>query len=506
MKKPSISNANIFLGGMAFFIVGIGLGNIWQLNNRLMFGVLFVSFFICLIFWRLNFNRRLIVLFFICNGFLLLGFFQTQNQLMAMKQVEKHFFQGKVVVENETVLTDNGRKIVGSLFDSQQKVLILAESYPDYQVGEVLNLACLFEVPQNFSPKFDYRRYLLSKGIFYVCRQPEITLEKKLNQLAKDEISSIGFKKYFRTKIFLATLKTKRFLEGEINRLYPMPESAFLSGLVLGGDDRLDEETKNNFQTVGMTHAVAVSGYNVAIIQTLIIWFLILLGFDRKKTFFPAILAVSFFVVLVGMPTSAVRAGVMGSFLLWAVYLGRLSDAFRGIILAAAVMLFFNPALLLADAGFQLSFLAALGLTLVYGPLSEKLRIENDFLEIKSVLLTTLCAQLGVVGILIYQFESFSLISFLANLLMLPLIPLITLAGFLSALLASVGLIFLGKILALVVFPLLKLEIFLVEKLANIPFASIQIESVGNLWFWGYYLFFLLLVFRIRRQFKMTTS
>lgn len=65
---------------------------------------------------------------------------------------------------------------------------------------------------------------------------------------------------------------------------------------------------------------------------------------------------------MIGAPASAVRAGIMVGLFLIAQHFGRLAAGSRIIVLAATIMLVFNPLLLISDIGFQLSFLAVMGL------------------------------------------------------------------------------------------------------------------------------------------------
>jgi competence protein ComEC len=267
----------------------------------------------------------------------------------------------------------------------------------------------------------------------------------------------------------------------------------------LGGEDRLPEELQDDFRRTGTTHTVAVSGFNITVLAGFFMWLGVLAGFWRQKAFWMAVLGIAFFVLMIGSPSSAVRAGIMGILILWAGKRGRLAGSIRAIILAGALMIWFSPLILLYDAGFQLSFLAAAGIILIYEPLSQKVGIENDFLEWKSILLVTVSAQLGVLGVLIYSFEMFSPVSFLANLIILPAIPLIMLGGF-TAVFVGFFSEFLAGFAALPVKFALSLEIKVVEKLAQISWAGIEIGDVGIWWVAGYYLFLVVFVSWLKRN------
>ena len=126
-------------------------------------------------------------------------------------------------------------------------------------------------------------------------------------------------------------------------RLIPAPQSGLLIGLLLGGDGQLPKTVQDNFSKTGMTHIVAVSGYNVTIIAEYLMLFFLFLGLWRRQAFWVSILGIFLFVLMVGFPSSAVRAGVMGMLLLWAMKNGRLANSQNAIVFSAAVMLLINP-------------------------------------------------------------------------------------------------------------------------------------------------------------------
>jgi len=108
-------------------------------------------------------------------------------------------------------------------------------------------------------------------------------------------------------------------------------------------------------------------------------------------------------------------------------------------------------------------------------------------------------AQMGVLGILIFSFDSFSLVSLLANLLILPLIPWLTLGGFLLVIL-EFFFPFLAGFFSFFLWLGLHWEIGVAEFFAGLSWAEVKIEGLGTGWLLGYYLFFGLLVFRAKKN------
>jgi len=243
-----------------------------------------------------------------------------------------------------------------------------------------------------------------------------------------------------------------------------------------------------------------VAGYNVTIIAEYLIWLGILLGLWRPRAFWFALVGIFLFVAMIGFPSSAVRAGVMGSLLLWAVKNGRLANSYNAIIFSAVVMLFLNPFLLRYDIGFQLSFLAALGI-IAAAPFWEKYFDKKfDALGILETILLTLSAQIFVLPIILYNFHMMSWLSVVVNALILPIVPLTMLLVFLSSVL---GFVFFPLSVALgwAGYVLLRYETEVIDFFSKINQASWQTEKFGWKMVAGYY-FFLGGIFWIWKRYK----
>lgn len=447
-------------------------------------GVIVVGFFLLFFSWSKNKTTALTVAVFGIG--IIGGFFRTNFETSKANEEFPAEYNGLAVVFGDPAQKDNYQRIVIETIPEKQQTpqrfIAYVSKYPKLSSGQTVRISCSLEFPENRDDDFDYVSYLAKDNIFRICANP------KLEIVDTKSSNALGM-----------MIKINKSIENKINRLIPDPESSYLAGLLLGGSDRLPEKVGEAFRLTGTTHTVAVSGYNISIIAAAISSFLIFCGFWRKQAFWFAILGIVFFVVLIGSPASAVRAAIMGILVLWAAKNGRLASSGRALLLAATLMVFWSPLILVHDVGFQLSFLATCGIIYIYGPVSEKLKIENDFLELKSILLITISAQLGVLGILIYNFESISPISLLANVIILPAIPFIMLGGFVIILLSYV-LPWLAHLLGIVVWLGLHLEIKVIGILAAISWSSIEVEDIGVVWLVGYYTFFFSLVFYLNKR------
>jgi competence protein ComEC len=218
--------------------------------------------------------------------------------------------------------------------------------------------------------------------------------------------------------------------------------------MLLGDKSRIPEDLKEKLNIAGVRHITAISGMHVAILTTILMTLLIGLGLWRGQAFYFTIVLITLFIVMTGLQPSAIRAGIMGGLFLLGQKLGRKSFSPRAIVMAAALMLVVNPLLLLNDVGFQLSFLAMLGIIYLLPIFQNWFRRIPNVFQFRSILAITLSAQIFTLPILIYNFGYMSLLSPISNVLIVPFLSYIIGFGFLFAL---VGLLWqpLGWILSL---------------------------------------------------------
>lgn len=420
--------------------------------------------------------------------FFVFGSWLTNNKLdkLGDLNLDGKEFSGKVIVAKEPQKKDKYQNIIIKTQDNL-KILINANLYSDLKYGDEIDLKCTLKIPDNKNIDFDYRMYLAKDEIFYLCQN---TNYQKIGENGGN-------------KIYLAILNFKNKLSENINSAVPQPESALGNGLIFGGNSELSKDTADNFSKTGLSHIVAVSGFNVTIIAEYLMIIGIFLGLWRKQSFWFAVVGIFLFVLSVGFPSSAIRAGVMGSLLLWAMKNGRLSSSFNAIIFSAGIMLFINPLLLRWDIGFQLSFLAALGI-IELSPFWEGYLVKKNKMagEIQETIFLTISATIFVLPVIMYNFHTISVISVLANLLVLPIIPLAMLLVFLT----SVAGLFSSVIslpFAWVTFLPLKYIIGTVNYLASLRWSSVEVENFSVGWVIIWYMVLFLAIFIIKKILKL---
>jgi competence protein ComEC len=164
------------------------------------------------------------------------------------------------------------------------------------------------------------------------------------------------------------------------------------------------------------------------------------------------------------------RAAIMGMLLLISFSAGRLYRVLPALAFSALVMLLLNPKILIWDVGFQLSFLATLGIVLLVPMLEDASRSLSAPTWLKSTLFATFAAIIATAPLIAFQFGRLSLIAPIANILVLPVIPIIMLFGFLTLL------PFFGSGFGLLSKWLLEYVLFAVHYLSNVIYASIELH------------------------------
>jgi competence protein ComEC len=212
--------------------------------------------------------------------------------------------------------------------------------------------------------------------------------------------------------------------------------SALASGMVLGQDERIPQETVQQFQASGLAHLLAVSGQNVTLLAILALPALGAIGLGRRGRLIGVLGLIAFYVPLTGAGPSIMRAGAMGAAGVAAQLAGRPASRWYGLLLACAFTLVIDPRAWL-DVGWQLSFSAVVGI-LCLGPYlrSRLCRLPQAVAEGMTL---TVAATAATAPLLAFQFERVSVVSLLANLIALPVVAPIMWLGMLSALAGQVS-------------------------------------------------------------------
>jgi competence protein ComEC len=207
---------------------------------------------------------------------------------------------------------------------------------------------------------------------------------------------------------------------------------ALVEGVLLGDGAGLSDNLKQAFQRSGLYHLLAVSGQNVVLLASGVLGLFFVVGIGRAYAHVAALAAIGAYVLAVGPQPSVLRAAVAGAAVSVAWLSGRLRDAWHVLLVAACVLLAWNPYTLF-DAGFQLSFGAVVAIFVVGGPLRRELEGYPLPSWLRTALAVSVACTIVTAPFLWLQFDRVPLYGVAANALVEPVMPLLLGLAFAAA-------------------------------------------------------------------------
>jgi competence protein ComEC len=224
--------------------------------------------------------------------------------------------------------------------------------------------------------------------------------------------------------------------DAALGRGMPAREAALARGFVLGEDEDVDEATVEDFRRSGLSHLLAVSGQNVALLAVLAMPLLAAFGIPLGARLVWMLGAIVAYVPLAGAGPSIVRAGVMGALTVLATLAGRRASRLYGLVAAAVVTLAIDPRVA-ADVGWQLSFAAVLGILALAVPLRRailaRLGGHGAARALADGISITIAATLATAPLIAFHFGAVSTTTLVANVLAMPAVAPAMWLGMLSA-------------------------------------------------------------------------
>ncbi|MFP5273745.1 ComEC/Rec2 family competence protein [Coleofasciculus sp.] len=265
----------------------------------------------------------------------------------------------------------------------------------------------------------------------------------------------------------------ERIIQAQVRQL-ESPAGPLLSSIVLGRKAvDLPYDIRDLFISTGFAHILAASGFHVSLILGSVL--ALTKPWGTKAQFGIGLTALLIYVGLTGLQPSVLRAAIMGLGALVALLTHRQVKPLGSLLLAATILLIINP-LWIWDLGFQLSFLATLGLLVTVPPLVKHL----DWLPsvIAALFAVPLAALLWTLPLQLYVFGMIAPYSVVVNIIATPLISLISLGGFLSALVALISPLAGSAIAGLLYYPLQGL-LELVRFFNALPGSSVALGTIS---------------------------
>jgi competence protein ComEC len=438
----------LYIISLLSFLVGIVIGSLYQVPNFYLFIITAVCIITIAVLYFKHSKRWVYIV--LCLS-LLVGVWRAQSVFVpsSFSSLFGSQIELKGLIVEPPHKSDNLQQLLVRLSGYKDLVLVNLPKGIDYEYGDLVQVKGKITEPKEFSG-FNYAKYLQSKEVRAVMYRPQVLV---LKTKQANPLWSILF-------------QIKDGFSKRVLKLVSGQSAGIVLGMLIGSDDYISKSIQLLFQQDGLTHVLVVSGFNISLLVVCVEFLAPFLG--RRLSSLIGLLLIIFYSLIAGLSASVLRAAIMGCLLLLAWVFKRAYNIIPAILLAASVMVFLNPTMLLWDVGFQLSFVATLGIVLATPLVADKYfsKLPKFLSQMLSV---SLVAYIVTIPLLLFNFGTLSLVAPIANLLVLPVVPIIMLLGF------GVVLPLLGYGAAFLVKSLTSLVLGLMNIIAKIPGGYIQL-------------------------------
>lgn len=345
------------------------------------------------------------------------------------------------------------------------------------------------ELPRN-PGQFNRRIYESGKKIDFYLENPTV-LEVKEQRSGVREVVEIW----------------KTEMMNRCEKIYPDAEASILEAMLFGEKRELSGDIKELYQAAGISHVLVISGLHISLLALAVAGILRRLGFPMPVWVILSVGVLAGYGILIGQPTTAVRALLMFFVLQGARLLGRSYDLLSALAFAGILMLLDNPDLIL-DGGCRLSFCAVIGVgwyvsekNKIFRSIGEKEKRKNRGKGGKGssagAILENIRAGwylwLFTLPVMLDTFYQVSVVGILWNLVAIPLLPVIIASGGLGVVLAGWN-IFLGSLAGSPAYGMLQLYLEIGNISEKLPVGMWTPGQPSKPVIAGYYLVIFLLV------------
>lgn len=296
--------------------------------------------------------------------------------------------------------------------------------FPRLKVGEVCIISGNLVEPSS-PEEFDYKEYLRNKRIYYVIQYPVLNCTEK--------------REGFFLKNILMDFKGK--VRKEIEKRLSEPQASLFLGVLFGEKRVFEEDFKEALRVASITHIIVASGYNVSIIFLGInkIFFFI----SKRPRTLLTIFLIWIYCILAGLSPSIIRASIMLTLTLFAVYYGVVSNINIIFFTSACLFILIDPRII-KDIGFLLSISATGGLiyiTPILDNLVQKFleftipfeKLKNSIYKfLQNYFIPSLACTIITMPLIAYSFQKISLVGVVTNVLILPVLEYTLILGFVT--------------------------------------------------------------------------
>lgn len=456
----------LFYSVVFSFLAGVFVFEVIELKIYSIVFIFLVGIYFLITFK--NFQVFLMILFFLVGGWRILNIEKINNADFLLN--EDYQFAGVVVSEPDKREFNTHYIVELKEYNSLTKITL--PRFPELAFNEQIIFSGKLQSPESFENEngieFNYPKFLAKDGIAYLMFYPKL--------ISREENVPENFLDKIWINFYKTLIKIKSVFSVSLQKELKEPQAGLAAGILIGSKQALGKDLLEDFRRAGLIHLVVLSGYNVTIIADAIRKLLSGLPIFYAKNL--SIFFIISFAILTGASATTIRASIMAIIAVLSFSTSRKYQVNRALWVAAFLMVLHNPRILTGDPGFQLSFVATLGLIHISPLISEKLKFITEKFQIREIISTTIATQIAVLPLLIKMTGEVSVVAMISNLLVLPFMPLAMLLSAISGMFSFLNPIV--KIVSFSAYIILSFIIFVAEWTSSLSFAVIKI-SFNNL-------------------------
>lgn len=364
------------------------------------------------------------------------------------------------------------------------------------EYGDKIYINAEFEeanVARNYGG-FSYKDYLKTKKVYGI-----VNADKNNIKIVKNNNVNIISK--------MANSLSNKIIEN-VDKVFSEKEGGLLKGILIGNKESLDESIEENFKNSNLSHMLAVSGAHVSYIILGITTVLNNMKVSKRISKVITIVILLFFILLVGGTPSATRACIMAIYTIFASLVHRKPNILSSLSVSLIIILIYNPYLIF-DIGLQLSYGGTVGIILLANKFikcKEQANVEQSKFRkiieyIKQMFIVSISANIIILPIMAYNFNTISLTFFISNILAGPILGIVVILGFIYII---IYIIFspLAEFLSAFLNIFLKILIFIADVSSKIPFSKVYVKTPRIVFMVSHYLCVCLFLWLISKNKK----
>jgi competence protein ComEC len=331
------------------------------------------------------------------------------------------------VTDTRTLLQVSAERVIAAQgeFLTSGTALVQAPRWLDVAYGDRVTATGRLVTPGVFDT-FSYADYLARRGVFSVLEDANVTVT------TADSGTSITARLYH----------LREGVQQAINRALPEPGAGLLVGILTGDERGISPALEQDFQVVGASHIIAISGFNMVVIAG--VTMAVMRGIFGPRRRWTATIAglgvIALYTLFTGAMPPVTRAALMTGVYFIGQTLRRRTFVPASLAAATLILIVLNPTVIY-DVGFQLSLVAVLGLAYLTPPLARGLdallvrfRLGSLSRALQEPIVLTLAAQIAVLPLTLLYFGRLTPYTLLVNALIVPVQAYLLIFGGLAVL------------------------------------------------------------------------